>query len=109
MLLIRLLSKTGCKINIYVNYYIAFEFDKISATQREEILRKSLSLIEGKEFVDILLPCMAEVVERYHYLWPQKLKKTISERLSLMKDDKELTEIQRCELKRISERIKTIQ
>ncbi len=68
-----------------------------------------MSLIEGKEFVDILLPCMAEVVERYHYLWPLKLKKTISERLAQMKDDKELTEIQRCELKRISEKIRNIQ
>lgn len=74
-------------------YNIAFEFDKISAIQREEILRKSLFLIEGREFVDILLPCMAEVVEKYHYLWPLKLKKTISERLAQMKDDKELTEI----------------
>lgn len=44
-------------------------------------MRKSLSLIESKEFVDILLPCMAEVVERQQYLWPIKMKKNIADRL----------------------------
>jgi len=82
MLLIRLLSKTG-----------SFEFEKISIALREEILRKSLTLIEGKEFIDILLPCMAEVVDRYQFLWPVKLKKSIADRLMGMKDDRELSEI----------------
>lgn len=63
MLLIRLLSKTGCKFTILI--LEAFEFEKLHEQQRDELLKKSMCLLEGKEFTDILIPCIGEAVDRF--------------------------------------------
>jgi hypothetical protein len=104
MLLIRLLSKTGCNLYPY-NLLLAFEFEKLHETQREELLRKTVSLLEGKEFIEILIPCIGEAVDRFCILMPRNLREYLWQRLSTLKNDKDFTEIQRCELRRITERL----
>lgn len=82
MLLIRLLSKTGCNLSSLSQLIcVAFEFNKVSIPLREDILKKALILIEGNEFIDILLPCIAEVVDKHSYLWPVKLARSMAERM----------------------------
>ena len=79
MLLIRLLSKTGCKIT--KSSVLAFEYEKLYEQQREELLRKAVCLLEGKEFCEILIPCIGEVVERFNLLMSKGTKEWLWQRL----------------------------
>lgn len=69
------------------------------------MIRKSLSLLDGKEFIEIIIPCLSEVVDRYSVLIPKPTRQTMTLRLGGLKQDKELSEIQRCELKRITDKL----
>ena len=64
-----------------------------------------MSLLEGKEFIEILIPCLSEVVDRYSVLMSKQTRQNLAGRLSNLKQDKDLSEIQRCELKRITDRL----
>lgn len=89
----------------YVKISLAFEFEKLHEQQRNELLRKSLTLLEGKEFTDILIPCIGEAIDRFSILMQKPIKEELWKRLSALKGDKELSEIQRFDLKRITDKI----
>ena len=61
MLLIRLISKTGCNINFYIFTYIAFELQRLSTQIQMQLIQKAVNLLQQGEFLDILIPCMSEV------------------------------------------------
>eukprot|EP00347_Sterkiella_histriomuscorum_P016463 403353082 len=94
MLLIRLLSKTG-----------SFEFEKLQELQREELIKKTMQLLENKEFIEILLPCLSEAVERFHIIMSLKMRENIAQKLNRIKADREFSEIQKMEIKRILDKI----
>lgn len=68
-------------------------------------MRKSLALIESKEkvCVDILLPCIAEIVDKANYkkVCGKELRELLRNRLRDMSEDSGFNEIQRCEIQRI--------
>jgi len=66
---------------------------------------KSLALIDSKEKVciDILLPCLAEIVDKANYkkVCGKALREMLRGRLRTMSEDTGFTEMQRCEISRI--------
>ena len=67
----------------------AFEFDKLNEQQREDLLRKALCLLEGKEFCEILIPCIGETVDRFTPIMQKGSKDWLWQKLSSLKHDKE--------------------
>jgi len=46
---------------------IGFHFEMLGNGQKEDLLRKALNLLESKEFVDIIIPCLGEIVDKSNY------------------------------------------
>ena len=69
------------------------------------MIRKSISLIEVKEFTEILIPCVAEAVDKFAILMPKLMKENLYKRLSALKNDQELIENERNEVRRLSDKL----
>ena len=56
-------------------------------------MKRSLSLLEGKEFVDIIIPCISEAVDRFFMLMSRSMKELIIHKMSNLKYDRDFSEI----------------
>jgi hypothetical protein len=69
---------------------------------------KSIHFLVNKEFVDIIIPCILEAADKSPTSWTIKLRMEVYEKLICLREDKEFNESQRNELRRLSERLKTM-
>jgi hypothetical protein len=69
---------------------------------------KSIHFLVNKEFVDIIIPCILEAADKFPTSWTIKLRMEVYEKLICLREEKEFNESQRNELRRLSERLKTM-
>ena len=70
---IRLISKLKCK-QLTQHIYIAFEYEKLYDPQRQDLIKRSLSLLDNGEFLDLIIPCFGDTVDKFGILMPKSLK-----------------------------------
>ncbi len=80
--LIRLLSKLK-----------SFEYEKLYEVQRQDLLKRALSLMDNGEFLDLLIPCFSEAIDKFGILMSRQVKENVETRLSrvLMRMSREMS------------------
>jgi hypothetical protein len=71
----------------------SFEYEKLYESQRQDLLKRSLQLMDAGEFLDLLIPCFGEAVDKFAILMSRQVKDTLASRLNkvLIRSVKELT------------------
>jgi hypothetical protein len=94
--LIKTISKLKCKSLSYFlkeYFFVAFEYEKLYEAQRQELLKRCLSLLDAGEFFDLLIPCFGDAVDKFGILMSRQVKDTLASRLNkiMIKSVRELT------------------
>ncbi len=79
--LIKTLSKLKCN-SITLLTLLAFEYEKLYESQRQDLLKRALQLMDAGEFLDLLIPCFADAVDKFSILMSRQVKDTLASRLN---------------------------
>ena len=48
--------------------FLAFEYEKLYEAQRQDLLKRSLAILDAGEFFDLLIPCFGDAVDKFAIL-----------------------------------------